>query len=117
MPGRKRKTWRHGWPVNDGVRLRVNGDEIQTTRGASIPLSVARKLWRRFLKDPGTVTGLDLGHYTVNALEITDNTTGAEIVGTLRVGCHNIPTAELYRMADVLGWRNGVPYDTAEVLQ
>lgn len=114
------EAWKRGESIYGGydwpMMLRVKGDSIETSRGASIPLLVARKLWRRFLSNKASLIGLDLGHYTVNALEIDANYDGPETKGTLIVGCHRIPVSELYRMADILGWRNGVPLEISEVV-
>ena len=93
--------WLAGESVNsynlptDGVRLRIIGDEIQTTRGAAIPLSAARTLWDR-LTTQKPVHGLELGNYTVTSFD------GSALV----VGCHNIPMREVYRMARALKWAN-----------
>lgn len=77
----------------DSVRLRIADDEIQTSRGASVPLIEARKLWDALSKNE-TVEDMRIGHYTVNRIEESD----------LIVGCHAIPLKEVYRMAKNLNW-------------
>jgi hypothetical protein len=75
------------------VRLRVKDNEIQTSRGASVPLIEARKLWHT-LQTKQPIEGMRVGHYTVT--EIRD--------GALIVGCHVIPLREVYKMAQALNW-------------
>jgi hypothetical protein len=75
------------------VALRIKNDNIETSQGASIPLSAARLFWDT-LKDGKPVHGIELGSYTVNSLAD----------GVLTVGCHKIPLKEVYRMAVALNW-------------
>jgi hypothetical protein len=77
----------------DKIYLRVNGENIQTTKGAEIPLTVARKLWER-IKENKPLAGMSLGHYTVDTFD-------GEI---LTVGCHTISLSEMQRLAAILGW-------------
>ncbi len=72
--------------------LRLDGENIRTYRNASIPVTVAKGLWRR-LQRGEDVTGFSLGHYTVTKLEN----------GILTVGCHNIPMSEIEHIAQELG--------------
>jgi hypothetical protein len=86
------------------VRLRIMNDEIQTSRGAEVPLIEARKLWRAIqtLAKNGTgpaIEGMRVGHYTVTTIRD----------GALIVGCHTIPLREVYKMAKALKW------DTSEM--
>lgn len=81
---------------SDRVHLRIVDKEIQTTRGATVPLIEARKFWHT-LERRESVDGMRLGHYTVDRLEGS----------TLVVGCHEIPLKEVFRMAKVLGWSKG----------
>ena len=75
------------------VHLRIKDNEIQTTKGANIPLIEARKFWH-MLERKEDVIGMRLGHYTVDSMDGS----------TLVVGCHNIPLKEVYRLAKNLGW-------------
>lgn len=114
--------WKNGESVYPGYEwptlLRVKDDNIETSHGAKIPLLAARRLWRRFLKGPANLAGLSLGSYTVDRVEMFDPMwKDTPQSGHLIVGCHTIDFSELYRMADVLGWRDGVPFDATEVLQ
>lgn len=80
------------------VRLRIMNDEIQTSKGAQVPLIEARKLWH-MLQDRKDVSGMRVGHYTVTSCDAVN----------LTVGCHVIPLKEVFRMAVKLGWMNEVP--------
>ncbi len=100
--------WQEGkysgsFSYNAPTLLRIKGQEIETTKGASVPLIEARKFWNT-LGRKENVIGMRLGHYTVDGLEGS----------TLTVGCHKIPLREVYRMAKALNWDNGL---TLEVTQ
>lgn len=80
--------------------LRINGDDIETSRGASVPVAHAVQLWptlKRWHDDGKTYTAgahsIHLGHYTVKSF----NADG------LTVGCHVLPWSELVRIAGLLG--------------
>lgn len=75
------------------VYLRVQGDDVQTSKGARIPLPIAHRLWDR-IKSGENVGGMDLGHYSVDMFD------GKE----LKAGCHTIELTEMQRLAGVLGW-------------
>lgn len=70
------------------MRLRVKEGEVQTTHGARVPVSEARKLYRA-LKAGVNVEGQQVGYYRVT--RVTDS----ELV----IGCHNIPLSEVERIA------------------
>ena len=87
------------WKAGDRLReyqgpvlLRVKGAEIETTRGAYVPIEGAKELWA-MIKEHRPVHGFEIGHYTVTGL----------IDGKLVIGCHEIPLREVARMARVLG--------------
>lgn len=82
------------------VALRVHDDEIQTTKGAAVPVIEARKLWRALRTDAGTVPGMRVGHYTVTRIDPDHD--------SLIVGCHTIPLREVTRMAVRLGFEKAV---------
>ena len=98
--------WRTGtwngvlWHVP--VMLRIKGDEIETSKGARIPLDHAPhlfKLWRTCID-----TGRDYqrnGHTEYAGTFAIDSITAD---GTLRAGCHVLDAAELERMAQTLGY-------------
>lgn len=75
------------------IRLRlVGGNEIQSSQRASVPIKEARILYKA-IKAGKPVHGHKIGYYTV----ISCN-------GSLKIGCHDIPMAEINRLAAVLGW-------------
>ena len=88
-----------GFSYFNELRLRIAGDEIQTSQGARIPVAEAVRIWPvlKRLHDKKTdhifEKGGQLGSYTVR--HFLDN--------TLVVGCHNIPYSEIERMAVQLG--------------
>lgn len=76
------------WGRFSVMRLRVKGDEVQTTHGASVPVIEARKLYRA-MKLGVDVSGQKIGYYTVTRV------TERELV----IGCHTIPLSEVERIA------------------
>jgi hypothetical protein len=75
------------------VALRINGDNIETSHGATVPLKAARELWDKLTrKEP--LHGLTMGDYTVTGFDGS----------ILMVGCHKIPVKEVLRMARALNW-------------
>lgn len=90
------EAWSAGGPLGQffyklPTRLRIKDNEIQTSRGATIPLIEARKFWH-VLEAKGSIEGMRIGHYTVTGMRETD----------LIVGCHTIPMTEVQRMAVAL---------------
>jgi hypothetical protein len=94
--------WRAGHDVRNNFEvtaLRIKNEEIQTTRGARIPLDHAIKFWGlikswhekgvSYVKDHHSI---HLGNYSVNRFEN----------GILTVGCHSIPYSEIESIAHQL---------------
>jgi hypothetical protein len=92
--------WRAGENVYHNFEvaaLRVYGDEIQTSRGARIPLAEAVRAWpllQKIASSGETVRPSDmrLGYYQVSSISSE----------ALIVGCHNIPMAEVLNVAKSL---------------
>jgi hypothetical protein len=81
--------------------LRLKGDEIETSWGATVPADHARKVWpilRRLYAANGTYQRnghtLHLGHFTLDRVDAD---------GTLHAGCHEIPRSEVEQIAAALG--------------
>lgn len=84
------------------TRLRLRGDVIETSRGASVPASVAPRLWQfakdcrangiahDFLSSDGTA----VGDYELREIRAD---------GALVIGCHVLEFAEVSRMCAILG--------------
>lgn len=80
------------------LRLSKDGTEVETSRGASIPVTHAKRLWPlienvRAVKQP-LVRSFNLGHYHLSVINAD---------GSIVVGCHNIPYSEIERIARELG--------------
>lgn len=71
--------------------LRVKGGEIQTSRGARVPIDAALAMYED-LKAGRPVHGVTVGHYTVTSFDGE----------TLRVGCHEIPLTEMDRLYTIV---------------
>lgn len=86
--------------------LRIKGDEVQTSRGASVPVADARRVIPLIRKiaargknaDYDTTTEvfmvLSVGHFTVDTIYAN---------GDIQAGCHFIKAAEINRIALELG--------------
>jgi hypothetical protein len=94
--------WRKGEDVRNRFEitaLRIKEDQIETTKGARIPLDHAVKFWGlikswhekgvSYVKDHHSI---HLGNYSVNRFEN----------GILTVGCHSIPYSEIENIAHQL---------------
>ncbi|MES3001305.1 MAG: hypothetical protein V4787_11495 [Pseudomonadota bacterium] len=106
--------WRRGegmqsqYHLSPTPMLRIVGDTIQTSHGASVPLSVAPIMWRaigaarRLNRDLGPAAlGLRsdqrIGHFELRTVRAD---------GSCVIGCHDIPAAEFERIAAQLGYVN-----------
>lgn len=75
----------YGYYYTDIDLIRVNGNRVETTGGAEVPLSHAIKLLRAL--DAGIdVTGKKVGHFTVDSVELVNN--------RIEIGCHTIPLGQ-----------------------
>lgn len=92
-----------GFARTSAPLLRVRGDNIETSYGADVPLSVAPMVWRAVnaVRDAGTAQDFPraaaprLGSFTLDRIEPD---------GDIVAGCHCIPFAELQYVAGVLGY-------------
>jgi len=83
------------------IRLRIKGDELQTSRGARVPLDHAVKTFRiiKRLHDKGQSYErnghtIHLGHFALDAIDRQGNVTA---------GCHNVAWLEIERIATIAG--------------
>ncbi len=76
------------WRLNNEL-LRIKGDELQTSRGARVPLVEAKRMYMA-IKNGIDVTGKTIGHFTINKIFHDE----------LEVGCHRILLSEVERVLD-----------------
>lgn len=107
-PGRWRGT------VNGKALLRVDGDNLETSQGASVPLAHAVRAFRFIKLVRQTGTGwkrngrvIRVGTFTVDAIDPTGNVTA---------GCHAIAWSEVERIAKAIGVDGAAPSDEAAEL-
>jgi len=88
-------------PSYGPIRLRVKGDELQTTRGARVPLAHAVKAFRviKRLHDKGQAYQrnghtIHLGHFALDSVDSA---------GNVRAGCHEVAWEEIARVATLAG--------------
>lgn len=89
------------------VYMRVNGDELETSMGASVPLAHAVKAFRfiRMCRERGEgfkANGrvIRVGHFTVS--EITPQ-------GDMRAGCHSFTWERIAEIAEAVGVADAAP--------
>jgi hypothetical protein len=75
---------------------------VQTSRGAEIPLTHARRVWDAVLGVLSTGTPYQRNGHTIHAGHFTVDSIDAD--GTLRAGCHTIVLDEMRRFAAGEGW-------------
>ena len=88
-------------PACGPIRLRIVGDELQTSHGARVPLTHAIKAFR-FIKrihDQGLTyqrngRAVRLGHFALDAVDAQGNVTA---------GCHHVEWPEIERVATIAG--------------
>ena len=69
------------------TRLRITGDTLETSRGATVPLAVARRAYRKWVAGKN-VTGTSVGGFTVKSV--------GDVLAV--IGCHTIAVEELHRV-------------------
>lgn len=75
------------------LRLTGDGAEVETSRGARVPVSHARHAYRNLSRGL-LASGARIGHYQVDQVDET----------TVTIGCHEIARVEVERFAGVMGW-------------
>lgn len=80
-------------------KLRVKGDQVETSWSASVPVEDALRLWR-LIK---VVKGSRHSHIDPSMMIGAYRLTRICVSGDVQIGCHNIPYSEIERIADVLG--------------
>lgn len=96
------QAWRDGghtdWRLRQlPVALRINGDNVTTTYGASIPVADALKLWPLIQRAKRCQREYEVGQ-PVGVYRLTKIRSNGSIV----VGCHDIPYSELESIANQL---------------
>lgn len=104
------REWRAGLAVRTNnmqlpTMLRVQGDKVQTSRGAEIPAAHAGRVWRAVCEVMRTGTPYQRNGHTIHAGEFSIDSIGTD--GTLRAGCHTIKYDELAAVAETLGLEGG----------
>ena len=95
----KLQEWRNGTavhlPYGLPVALRINGDTIETSKGARIPVSEAPLIWAMVTRGREWKPGAPIGVYQLTKIRAN---------GSIVVGCHDIEFSELAYIADKLGY-------------
>lgn len=96
----------HRWDdLGDLLRIDHAAGEVETSRGARVPLDHAEKAYRfvaavRAKGKPWESNGhtVHVGHYRIDRIEAT---------GEIKAGCHRIHWPEIERLAKDAGWLKG----------
>lgn len=81
--------------------LRINGDKVQTSKGAEIPVSHARRVWPAILKCQAEGVRWQRNGHTMHVGEFSIDSIEAD--GTIKAGCHIIGFDQVSRIAKELG--------------
>jgi hypothetical protein len=85
------------------LRLSASGEEVQTSRGASIPVSHAMRLWGKVKAiQAGTMPPYTQNGHTEHAGVFAVRS--IDVHGTLIAGCHTITFEAMQELAGKLGW-------------
>lgn len=76
------------------TRIRIVDSKVETSRGATVPVSDAKRLWE-LMKQKVRLMGERCGSFTVTNWN-----------GNLRIGCHEIEKEEIKRFILYYGWDN-----------
>ncbi len=87
-------------PRDTGILLRINGEQIETSQGARIPVEHAPRIWRLVQAVMSAGRPYERNGHTEHAGSYPINKVDTD--GTLRAGCHVIPYAELAMLAKQL---------------
>lgn len=91
--------WRKGsavyLPYSQAVALRINGDVIETSKGARIPVSECPLIWSMVNRKKEWTPRQAIGVYQLTKIRAD---------GSIVVGCHDIPFSELKIIALQLGY-------------
>lgn len=87
-----RNRWRSEYLNFSTTRLRIKGDNVETSRGAYVPVREAKILWDA-IRLGHDIKGHRIGNYTVISLN-----------GVLKIGCHEITREEMERFTTKYGW-------------
>jgi len=85
----------YGFQFSDTL-LRIKGDQIETTRGAKIPVSDALKIYPLLSRAKNTGKTIEAGLHNINLGSYRFNSFDGD---TLVVGCHSIAWNEIEKMA------------------
>jgi hypothetical protein len=97
----------HLLPVYLRSKIREGEEIVETSKGAEVPYSHARRVWSSVLGVLSTGAPYQRNGHTIHAGRFTVDAIDAD--GTLRAGCHTILLDEMRRFAAAEGWRGVEP--------
>jgi hypothetical protein len=104
ISGKEFRSW-HSF--SNLAMLRINGEEIETNRGARLPASLVKILWKRYGQVVRAADQKILGAEFTNPeypIKVGPFDWYGTQDGVLTIGCHKIPASEIVMLADKAGW-------------
>lgn len=91
-----------GFYLDSPTLLRVHDGRIETSRGATVGMASARRLWdmARSIKAAGTSQGFARGSFDVDGFALRH----IDADGTVTIGCHVLRMEHMAPVAAALGW-------------
>jgi hypothetical protein len=90
----------YGCPI--ALRLSSDGSHLETSRGAEVPTSHAKKLWKTVQSIKASGHAYQHNGHSIHIGDFRVDSISAE--GDLRAGCHTIPFSTMAEFAGKVGW-------------
>ena len=90
----------YGCPI--ALRLSADGAHLETSRGAEVPTSHAKTLWKTVQSIKASGQAYQHNGHSIHVGDFRVDSISAE--GELRAGCHTIPFATMAEFAGKVGW-------------
>lgn len=97
-----RLNWNEMRDANGSAMLRLRGDIVETSQGATVPVEHANRAFRVVKRCHDTATGWESNGHSLHVGQFTVSRIAPN--GDLWAGCHFITWAEIEAFAHVAGW-------------
>lgn len=106
VSGKEFLAW-YGQAWNSQAMLRINGEDVETSKGARLPASLVKVLWKRYGQVVRAADQKILGKEFTNPeypIKVGPFDWYGTQDGVLTIGCHKIPASEIVMLAEKAGW-------------
>lgn len=107
VSGKEFQSWYGTQAWDSQAMLRINGEDVETSKGARLPASLVKVLWKRYGQVVRAADQKILGTEFSNPeypIKVGPFDWHGTQDGVLTIGCHKIPASEIVRLADKAGW-------------